>query len=167
MRHHFLWVLIVLAAVAGLSQPPLVMHRFEDYRVEQIFRGVPAAPKLSKDNLLFKTRIRAGSKASVEFAGHYTVPRFGCGTECSAFFIVDSVTGNVYDGFSVSDLPAAWLSLQSDHEPSRWEFHPNSRLFRVTGCINEKDCGYYDYLMVDGKGLTLAKKWLLPEKYQH
>jgi len=143
------------------------MHKFKDYPVKNIFTGSPASPKLNEDNRSFRTRIREGSKASVEFAGHYTVPRFGCGTGCSAFFIVDSVTGKVYDGFGVSDLPDDWLSKQSGTEPLRWEFHPNSRLFQITGCINEKDCGYYDFLMVDGKGLTLVKKWLLPEKYQH
>jgi hypothetical protein len=164
-----LWSYIALfATTAVLGQTPQQHAKFEDYSVTQVYTGTPAIPRLNESQRSFRTRIRVGAKAPVEFAGHYTVPRFGCGTECSSFFIVDSVSGKVFDGFSVSDLPDDWLKTQTGDAPMRWEFRPNSRLFRVNGCINERDCGYYDYIMVDGgSGLKLVKKWLLPERYQH
>jgi hypothetical protein len=37
--------------------------------------------------------IRHGAKSDVEFAGHYTVPRWGCGTECKGFVVADSISG--------------------------------------------------------------------------
>jgi hypothetical protein len=33
-------------------------------------------------------------------------------------------------------------------------------------CPNEHDCGFYDYVMIDGKGLKLLRKKLLPMQYQ-
>ena len=110
--------------------------------------------------------IRRGAKAKVQLAGHYTVPEFGCGTDCSAFCIVDSVSGRVYDGFSIVELPISWSQEHPDQPLLHIEFHDSSRLIKVNGCPNEHDCGYYDYLMVDGKGLKLLDRWLLPKEYQ-
>ncbi|HKR28593.1 MAG TPA: hypothetical protein VJS11_14110, partial [Acidobacteriaceae bacterium] len=114
----------------------------------------------------FRTVIRRGAKSEVQFAGHYTVPQFGCGAGCSAFLIVDSITGKVYDGFGISDLPDQWTQKHSDDQAPRIQFVSSSRLLKINGCPNEHDCGYYDYVMVDGKGLKLVQKWLLPRKFQ-
>jgi hypothetical protein len=162
-----LCLFLTLLQITAFGQA--IPHRpnFTDYTVKQVYKGPPAAPILSKDQRTFRTMIRTGAKSDVEFAGHYTVPMFGCGAECSAFFIVDSVTGRVYDEFSVSALPEKWLEKQSGDPPDRFQFEPSSRLFKVNGCPNEQDCGYYDYVMVDGKGLKLVQKWLLPKEYQY
>ena len=157
--------LVLVASLAG--QTVASRPKFEDYSVKQIFHGTPAVPVLSKDQRIFRTRIRKGAKSPVEFAGHFTVPRFGCGTGCTSFYFVDSVNGKVYDfDFSVSELPGKWLEEQQSDEPDRIEFHANSRLFKINGCLNEKDCGFYDYIMVDGKGLRLVYKRLLPTEYE-
>ena len=83
-----------------------------------------------------------------------------------AFYIVDSITGRVYDGFGIADLPDQWLEKQSGDPPLRIQFIASSRLLKINGCPNEHDCGYYDYVMVDGKGLKLVDKWLLPQAFQ-
>jgi hypothetical protein len=111
--------------------------------------------------------IRTGAKSPVEFAGHYTVPTWGCGAGCNAFVIVDSITGRVYDGFVVAELPGAWEEKHFGHLPSRMEFHPHSRLMKINGCPNEKNCGFYDYVMVDGEELKLVRKQLLPKEFQY
>jgi hypothetical protein len=113
---------------------------------------------------MYRTAIREGAKSKVEFAGHYTVPRWGCGSGCSMFVIVDSITGKVYDGFSVADLPPAWTQKHEDQE--QMEFRANSRLLKVNGCINEQNCGFYGYEMIEGKGLKLVRKELLPKEVQ-
>ncbi|WP_109485894.1 hypothetical protein [Occallatibacter savannae] len=94
------------------------------------------------------------------------MPQFGCGAECSGFYIVDSISGRVYDGFGIIDLPRNWLEKQSGEEPPRIQFMPDSRLIKINGCPDERDCGYYDYVIDDGKGLRLIGKWLLPEEFQ-
>lgn len=155
-------VLLFICPILAWGQTVPSRPKFEDYPVKQIYTGLPARPRLDQDQRTFRTMIRNGARSKVEFAGHYTVPRFGCGAGCSAFYIVDSITGKVYDGFSVAELPGAWLERQTGDELLRIQFVPSSRVFKVNGCPSERDCGYYDYEMVDGKGLRLLKKWLLP-----
>lgn len=139
---------------------------FDSYATKEIYRGIPATPRLNYNQRTFRTVIRREAKSSVQFGGHYTVPQFGCGTECSGFYIVDSVSGRVYDGFGVIDLPRNWLDKQSGEELPRIQFVPNSRLLKINGCPNEHNCGYYDYVIEDGKGLKLIQKWLLPKAFQ-
>ena len=138
--------------------------------MKDIYHGTPAPPKLSKDQRRYRTVIRTGSKSAVEFAGHYTLPRYGCGTGCNNFYIVDSLTGKVYDGFDVGDLPFEWLEKQSGNLSERMEFHPDSRLLRINACTSgtaEAACALFDYLMVDGQGLKRIRKQLLPKKFQY
>jgi hypothetical protein len=151
----------VLAASGGKNRP-----KFSDYPVEQIYKGRSANPLLSKDQRTFRTVIREGAKSDVEYAGHYTVPRFGCGASCNGFYVVDSKTGRVHDGFGVTELPGSWLESHHAQDIPRMEFHPNSRLLKINGCHNEKECGFYDYVMVDGVGLKLIYKELLPKQFQ-
>jgi hypothetical protein len=139
--------------------------QFSDYPVPQIYHGKPAAPTLSKSQRGYRTVIREGAKSKVQFAGHYTVPVFGCGAGCVGFYIVDSISGKVYDGFTVADS-LAWIMKPGNENTLRIEFHPNSRLFRVTGCPGETNCGFHDYEMVDGAGLKLIRKQLFPREFQ-
>ena len=159
-------LLLLLSSTAFYGQTLLTRPSFESYPAKRLFKGTPARPILSKDQRSFRTRIHDGAKSPVEFAGHYTLPRFGCGLGCSAFFIVDSITGRVYDGFGVADLPGQWIEKQAGDLPLRIQFNSSSRLLKINGCPNEHDCGYYDYIMVDGKGLKLVDKWLLPQEFQ-
>ena len=139
--------------------------QFSNYPVRQIYQGKPAAPILSKDQRWYRTVIREGAKSRVQFAGHYTVPVFGCGAGCAGFYVVDSISGKVYDGFTVADS-LAWIMKPGNENVPRIEFHPNSRLFRVTGCPGETNCGFYDYEMVDGAGLKLIRKKLFAAEFQ-
>ena len=98
--------LVLIASVDLIAQTPSSRPAFKDYLVKDIYRGTPEPPKLNKDQRRYRTVILTGAKSPVEFAGHYTLPRYGCGTGCTDFYIVDSVTGKVYDGFDVGDLPS-------------------------------------------------------------
>jgi len=156
----------LLLLVQGLpSQTERARPQFSDYSVKEIYRGQPARPIITKDFREIRTTIRRGAKSDVEFAGHYTVPRWGCGTGCNGFVIVDSISGRVYEGFGVAELHFKWLE-EHGGEMERVEFHPNSRLLKINGCPNEADCGLYDYVMVDGKGLEVIRKELLPKEFQ-
>lgn len=86
---------------------------------------------------------------------------------CTLFVVVDSRTGKVYDfPATVVDLPGEWVEKNMGDSYRRMEFHPNSRLMKPNSCPGERDCGLYDYVMVEGKGLKLVRKELLPKKYQ-
>jgi hypothetical protein len=141
---------------------------FGDFHVKEVFRGTPVSPKLvTESQRMFRTRIRDGAKGPVEFAGHYTLPRWGCGAGCNVFVIVDSQSGRIYDlPFSLADLPYEWVQKHVGEPHDRMAFRSNSRLMKIDACPNEKDCGLYDYVMVDGKGLKLVRKELLPAEFQ-
>lgn len=141
--------------------------KFADFPAGKIYRGTPVAPQLSGEQLTFQTMIRRGARAKVEFGGHFTIPIWGCGTSCSEFVIVDSVSGKTYNGFLVVELPGAWEETQNGNLPERMEYHSNSRLLKINGCPEERDCGFYDYLIVEGKGLELLRKELLPKEFQY
>lgn len=154
--------------LVGAGTPEGRRPGFSDYAVKEIYTGPHASPKIDAGNRYFRTRIREGAKRPVEFAGHFTVPRFGCGTGCSSFYVVDSISGDVYEGFSVSDLPGEWLEshVPDGQELPRIQFRKDSTLFKVNGCLEDRDCGFYDFEMVTGKGLKLLHKKLLPKEDQ-
>jgi hypothetical protein len=140
---------------------------FRTYRVKEIYHGDPATPIITKEFRGFRTRIREGAKSDVEFAGHYTIPRWGCGTDCNGFMIVDSISGRVYDGFGVAGLPFRLVEERGGDEViPRMEFYPNSRLLKISACPNEEDCGLYDDEMIDETGLKLLRVELLPKESQ-
>src|SRR5205807_8936201 len=120
-------VLLLMVAASLAQQPKTARPDFSDFSVKHIYKGAPAKPRLSKDERMFRTRIREGAELPVQFAGHYTVPAWGCGAGCIYFVIVDSITGRVYDGFSVADLSLSWVEQHPD--VLRIQFHPDSRLF--------------------------------------
>jgi len=159
--------LIFLAAITCMGQQLPPRPNFSKFPAAKMFHGRPAPPKLlTKDQRMFRTMIRTGGEIHEQFAGHYTIAQWGCGTDCSQFAVVDSMTGAVCGPFTVSGLPWSWLD---DHQGQDYEhvaFKPTSRLLQVNGCPNEHACGFYDYVVEDGKGLKLIRKELLPQQYQ-
>jgi hypothetical protein len=63
----------------------------------EIFSGKPASVSFNSfpEAKLFNTTITQQLSDGPNFAGHYTVATWGCGTECQGFAIVDAVTGDV------------------------------------------------------------------------
>ncbi len=69
-----------------------------DHNVE-IFEGKPALVNFDSlpDAKLFQTTISEQSLDGPNFAGHYTVATWGCGTECQGYAIIDAKTGDIVD----------------------------------------------------------------------
>jgi hypothetical protein len=155
----------IFGSTLALPQSDSRRPTFRDFVVQQIYKGKPAPPILNKDERLFRTAILRGAKKPVEFAGHYTVPICGCGMSCISFSVVDSITGKVYDGYLI-ELPLTWLDDHPEIDLKPIEDQPSSRLLKINGCLGEGPCGFYDYVMVPQKGLSLIRKELLPDKYQ-
>jgi hypothetical protein len=63
---------------------------------------------------MYRTRLRDGAKKGPNFADHFTLVAWGCGSSCQEWAIVDARTGQVFD----------WL-LRST---AGAEFYPSSRL---------------------------------------
>lgn len=75
-----------------------------------VFTDNPAAVDFTSnsDAALFRTTITEQAKEGPNFAGHYTVATWGCGTECEGYAIIDTITGKIvvyepYIAHKVSD----------------------------------------------------------------
>jgi hypothetical protein len=89
--------LVLTAARIGLAQnKPL--PRFEQYSVSKRFSGKPAAVNLRSHRKarLFRTMLRLGAEKGPNFAGHYTVATWGCGSDCRMVAVIDAITGKVF-----------------------------------------------------------------------
>lgn len=80
-------------AFAGASLPVFASHP-----VKEQFKGTPAQPDLASapGAKQFSTRIKEGASTGPNFAGHFTIVDWGCGTDCQSFVIVDAKTGAIY-----------------------------------------------------------------------
>ena len=163
---YFAVVSFILCVTNVAAAQPKHRPKFSDYPAQSVYKGRPANPVLNQDQRSYRTTIREAAKAKVQFAGHYTMAAAGCGAGCTLFYVVDSISGHVYDGWVITELPLEWQQENNWRENDRMEFHPNSRLLKINACPGETDCGFYDYEMVEGVGLKLLHKELLPPKYQ-
>src|ERR1700694_5182515 len=84
-----------------LHIPASAQHRnpqFRDYFVADTYRGVPARVnfRISPDARSYRTRLREGAAKGPNFAGHFTIVTWGCGSDCYDIAIVDARTGRVW-----------------------------------------------------------------------
>lgn len=99
MRSDWTVGLILLLGLVGLQTPPppKPLPRFEDYRVDDVFKGPPAAVLTTGSKLArtFRTRLREGAAKGPNFAGRFTLVSWGCGASCQDWAVVDARTGQV------------------------------------------------------------------------
>ena len=98
---------------------------FEVYPVD-VFKGKLTAPNFDSNpaSKNFITRIKAACEGGINFAGHYTLVEWGCGTACQTGVLVDRKTGEIHV------RPSSSLGT---------DFKPNSNLIIFnTGAINTK-----------------------------
>jgi hypothetical protein len=94
-----------LSASAQLSNLP----RFEDYATVR-WTGLAAPVELtSAEERMFRTNLSTAAKEPPNFAGHYRVAMWGCGTRCSGGAVIDLLTGKVFP------LPLAGKATGEEH----------------------------------------------------
>ena len=71
---------------------------FARYRVSDTTGPARLAPPIldTRNKRLYRTMIREGAARGPNFAGHFTVVAWGCGSPCIEVAIVDARTGQVY-----------------------------------------------------------------------
>ncbi len=116
--------------------------KFEDFKVNQIYKGKLAEPdfKTDPDAKYFITRIKEScKKEGINFAGHYTIVEWGCGCLCQLMAIVDRINGKIL----FSKIP---FDTVDGHSGS--DYRIDSRMLIVnTEALNEFDgykrCNYW------------------------
>jgi hypothetical protein len=102
----FVSLCICLFYVSAPAQDDAASPRFQDYAAP-VFRGRAAALKLTTPQArAYRTRLREGARRALNFAGHYKLHTWSCGTGCLQTAFIDARTGEVFfptelDGFIV------------------------------------------------------------------
>lgn len=130
--HVFIFLFLTICSSAALAQSNV--PRFKEYPAE-VYNGPTAPLVLSRDDRNYRTRLRwAAKNQKVNFAGHYILTFWGCGTTCLVGAVIDAKTGKVYWwDFSL----CCWVETDDKFNPL--EFRPDSRLIVFSGSRNEKD----------------------------
>ena len=145
--------LVLLGQVAPNDCAQKKLLGFKDYPVTA-YHGKPHTPILATPlDRKYETAIRDATKSGVNFAGHYTLARWGCGTGCHEFVIADLITGVVYDpSFDEVDFHNGPM----DYDPG-WQcysdvitYQRDSSLLVVEGCLRGKQCGRTYFVMEFG-----------------
>ncbi len=153
LKNYFRWAAIgiIVASATGhvfadvtnstsltVDQP----FRFERYPVSVAEISAGKKPILSTAFAKrYKTVITADAGKPVNFAGHYRVVTWGCGTDCRGFAIINKLTGATYA------LPGVdYVAGVMGNDEERLEFKKDSRLFVITGIKNDEVEGKFYYL---------------------
>jgi hypothetical protein len=150
--------------------------RFEDYPATDRFTGKPAPPILATpEEREYRTRIRDGVSTGKgvwngswkdpkrttgpNFAGHYIVIRWGCGSDCLMMAIVDAETGRVYA--PPMSEPGTELYVPMDIM-SDWEidFRRDSTLLVLRNACRQArtQCGVYYFNWKDNRFILKRRK---------
>jgi len=145
----------LLACVCALAQVnekgPAWALKFTDFAAPESFHGKPAKPILTtKAQRTFRSAIVGAAAKGPNFAGHYTIAEWGCGSGCMSVAVVDTVSGKVFPGpFKILSMPMAESEGAREYQGTVYEL--KSRLFIADGCLEEARCGTYYYEWSDNK----------------
>ena len=71
---------------------------FEQYPTAATYSGRPHSPILASAlDRKYRPVIREAAAAGVNFSGHFAIAKWGCGTGCQDFVIIDVETGAIFD----------------------------------------------------------------------
>lgn len=143
MRYSAFIITAFLISPGSFSAQHKSVPRFEDYRVNELFRGRLAPVKLTdKRSRMFRTKLRESAARGTNFAGHYIAATWGCGSACWSFAIIDARRGRVY--FIPSLLSVGRFGHSQE---DLIQFRKDSRLLIVDGAPNDESPeGRYYYV---------------------
>jgi hypothetical protein len=129
------------------SQPPQTVKfyntytpRFEDFPLSEHWSQSPTPLKLvTRSERMFRTQFANAAKEPPNFAGHYRIAYWGCGSNCSAAALVDLRTGEVFPPpLSNSNGTGweRWIMCTASFDGANDEFHLDSRLMIVRCGMN-------------------------------
>lgn len=135
--------------------------RFADYPAPRRIVARPARPILvSAEARNYRTVIRLGAAEGPNFAGNFTIVRWGCGAGCIDWAIIDARTGRIVIDEDLRDLLNIHLfDIHSDDE--RLTFRPDSRLL-ILGGMPREDEAREGLLFLEWTGSALRRLRFVP-----
>lgn len=147
----------LLSCVVAQANPPGRINqnglpRFENFPTGAIFSGRNRIV-LDADDEMFRTRLRDAARQKPNFAAHYVLTTWGCGTSCLFVVIVDVRSGKI--NWSPGTI-CCWHDDNEAFEPVR--FRLDSRLLILSGLRHEKEGDDGDhYYKIEGSRLVHLK----------
>ncbi|HEX5283448.1 MAG TPA: hypothetical protein VFW30_04960 [Bryocella sp.] len=153
-RLAFTFMLISMPMVAQVQEEPLSKEEvamFARYHVDDVFRGKPTMPDMrDPDVRMYGTRLRYAAEHGANFAGHYAMAVWGCGSGCIVLAAIDLRSGKV------TYFPGA---VSWDREKNYGvRFQKNSRAIHAVGALNEEDSADRWYVWTGQQFKLIAKK---------
>jgi hypothetical protein len=158
------------------SDIPTDAPRFKDYPAK-IFSGKNAAPNLRSDSKtkMYRSRLAQWAKEKPNFAGHYILAYWGCGTDCTQIAIIDAKTGKIYHPTGITANVAVNVHYELLKDGDFWhgsgaiKFRPDSRLLILIGIPEErtKDRGISYYVWEHNRARRvrfIPKAWYPEDK---
>ena len=136
---------------------------FRDYSAAA-FKGKAAALKLTTPEARgYRTRLREGARRAVNFAGHYKLHTWSCGTSCLQTAFIDAKTGAVFFPKELNGFIACYYQPEAvENLEEALKFQRGSRLIVMSVYPTservkaEPKKGFY-YYEWDGANLKLIK----------
>jgi hypothetical protein len=148
-------------AVVVLSAPGYASEttpQFQDFASENVIINKSVAPDLSTGRARqYKTRLRQAIKLPANFAGHYRLVIWGCGTSCATGAVLDKSDGRViFLPFTI----CCSEDYSDDFQPIA--YRQDSRLIVFSGLIDEAGVNGAHYYLFDGRKFGLLKTIAAP-----
>lgn len=147
--------------LADKTSPP-----FSDYPVTSSTLATFANLDVSSSRIArtYRTVIRQEMRKGANFAGHYRVAIWGCGSSCAQFAVVNLTTGRVITAKNIDSVSGVQLNADEflpHTESDAWgfRFNKNSRLLVVLGTLNDDETkrGAF-YFVLEGERLRSIHK---------
>ncbi|HYX72693.1 MAG TPA: hypothetical protein VE732_07980 [Nitrososphaera sp.] len=148
MRIKIVLLMALFLAFGSVGFAQSTTPTFTQYaaRVERI-KSVKVNLRSHKNAKTFRTNLRNAAREAVNFAGHYILTTWGCGTNCSQSAIIDARNGRVFFPDQLEGAGFGFCELPDDTEPIVYK--ANSRLLVLSGFkggdlnLENGRCGIY------------------------
>ena len=141
------WLLTVFSILLVSPAWAALLPQFASFRADPVYRGRSARPIFSDPSAYsYRTRILDSAKQPVNFAGHYHLATWGCGTSCAMGAITDAITGRV------TMLPFSICCYSGPMDEGLAIIgKPTSRLIVFSGQRNEEGLNGTHFYEFDGR----------------
>jgi len=149
--------------VTAQNPPPVVQFKDFPAPIDNSHRRDTQRlqPTTGVDGFSYRTRLRRAASQAPNFAGHYIVGVWGCGTECIMGAAIDAWNGKVIW------LPGSICCVFSElgYDVDMISFKIDSNLLILRGDLDEKEgTGKEHYYRIDGDRFVFLRDAPLPSK---
>jgi hypothetical protein len=148
MRIRFVLLTALFLAFGSICFAQSTTPTFTRYAVKaEKIKNVKVNLRSHKNANSYRTNLWNAAKEGVNFAGHYILTTWGCGTNCSQSAIIDARNGRVFFPRELEGTIFGFCELADDTEPLVYQ--ADSRLLVLSGFkggdFDRKDgrCGIY------------------------